>query len=141
MKRLIYCSKATYAISAGELIALLKQSRDRNGATGVGGMLLYCNQSFLQVLEGDPVAVTAIYSSVTRDPRHSHLRLLVDAEVPVRLFAEWTMGFEHVDEEDLAKHLKGFTPDTQYPLVNPDLITNAGVAQTLLLLYAKNAAS
>jgi hypothetical protein len=27
---------------------------------------------------------------------------------------------------------------TDYPLVNPDLITNGGVAQTLLTLYAKN---
>jgi len=48
------------------------------------------------------------------------------------------MGFEHVDDEDLAEELDGFTPATDYPLVNPDLVTNAGVAQTLLKLYAKN---
>lgn len=34
--------------------------------------------------------------------------------------------------------LDGFTPATSYPLVNPDLVSNAGVAQTLLKLYAKN---
>jgi hypothetical protein len=48
------------------------------------------------------------------------------------------MGFEHVDDEDLAEDLDGFTPATTYPLLNPDLITNAGVAETLLKLYAKN---
>ena len=43
-----------------------------------------------------------------------------------------------VDDEDLAGELEGFTPAMDYPLVNPDLITNAVVAQTLLTLYAKN---
>ena len=48
------------------------------------------------------------------------------------------MGFEHIDDEELAEDLEGFTPEIEYPLVNPDLITNGGVAQTLLTLYAKN---
>lgn len=48
------------------------------------------------------------------------------------------MGFEDVDDESLAEELDGFTSATEYPLVNPDLITNAGVAVTLLKLYAKN---
>jgi hypothetical protein len=48
------------------------------------------------------------------------------------------MGFDHVDDEDLAAELEGFTAATDYPLVNPDLVTNAGVALTLLKLYARN---
>lgn len=48
------------------------------------------------------------------------------------------MGFEDVDDESLAEELDGFTSATEYPLVNPDLNTNAGVAVTLLKLYAKN---
>ena len=48
------------------------------------------------------------------------------------------MGFDHVDDEELADSLDGFTAATVYPLVNPDLITNAGVAQTLLTLYGRN---
>ena len=62
----------------------------------------------------------------------------MDAEVSAPMFPDWTMGFEHVDDEDLADELDGFTPATDYPLVNPDLVTNASVAQTLLKLYAKN---
>jgi hypothetical protein len=48
------------------------------------------------------------------------------------------MGFEHVDDEELADDLDGFMPETLHPLVNPDLISNGGVAQTLLTLYQKN---
>jgi hypothetical protein len=138
MKRLIYCSQATHDFSPEELVELLSSARDLNIRAGLSGMLLYCSQSFLQMLEGDADALEATYARVAVDPRHKNLRLLMDAEVPTRLFPDWSMGFEHVDEDELAQELPGFTPATTYPLLNPDLIINAGVAQTLLNLYAKN---
>jgi hypothetical protein len=138
MKRVIYCSQATHDVSPEELVALLEVSRRNNEAVGLSGMLLYSSQSFLQVLEGDAAALEETYRRIGADDRHVNLRLLMDAEVAAPLFPDWTMGFEHVDDEDLADELDGFTPATSYPLVNPDLVTNAGVAQTLLKLYAKN---
>jgi len=138
MKRIIYCSQATHDVSPDELVALLELSRRNNSRAGLSGMLLYSSQSFLQVLEGDEVALRATYDRILHDDRHTALRLLLDAEVPAPLFPDWTMGFEHVDDEELADDLDGFTAATSYPLVNPDLITNAGVAQTLLQLYARN---
>ena len=139
MRRIIYCSRASEDVSPVELVELLAVSRRNNGAAGLSGMLLYSSQSFLQVLEGESADLDRTYARIHADPRHHGLRLLLDAEVPRPLFGNWTMGFDHVDDEDLAETLDGFTPATVYPLVNPDLITNAGVAQTLLTLYAKNA--
>lgn len=138
MKRMIYCSQATHDVSPDELVALLDLARRKNEKAGLSGMLLYCSQSFLQVLEGEPEALASTYARILADDRHTALRLIMDADVPAPLFPDWTMGFEHVDDEDLAEELEGFTPATNYPLVNPDLVTNAGVAQTLLSLYAKN---
>ncbi len=138
MKRIIYCSQATHDVSPDELIALLETARSQNQRTGLSGMLLYCSQSFLQVLEGDAEALETTYARIFADDRHTNLRLLMDAEVPAPLFPDWSMGFEHVDDEEIAEELEGYTPATLYPLLNPDLITNAGVAQTLLTLYAKN---
>ena len=138
MKRLIYCSQAAYDVAPDELVALLDHARARNEESGLTGMLLYSSQSFLQMVEGDAGAIEATYARILADDRHTNLRLLMDAEVPARLFPDWTMGFEHIDDEELADELEGFTPATVYPLVNPDLITNATVAQTLLTLYAKN---
>jgi len=138
MKRVIYCSQATHDVSPDELVQLLEVSRRNNEKVGLSGMLLYSSQSFLQVLEGDEVALQETYARIGADDRHVNLRLLMNADVAAPLFPDWTMGFEHVDDEDLADELDGFTPATDYPLVNPDLVTNAGVAQTLLKLYAKN---
>jgi len=138
MNRVIHCSQATHDVSPDELVHLLEVSRRNNEKVGLSGMLLYSSQSFLQVLEGDAVALQETYARIGADDRHVNLRLLMDAEVAAPLFPDWTMGFEHVDDEDLAEEVDGFTPATDYPLVNPDLVTNAGVAQTLLKLYAKN---
>ena len=138
MKRIIYCSQATSDVSPEELVALLELSRANNEQAGLSGMLLYSSQSFLQVLEGDEEALHTTYARIRADDRHTNLRMLMNADVPAPMFPDWTMGFEHVDDEELADDLDGFTPATLYPLVNPDLITNAGVATTLLNLYAKN---
>jgi len=117
---------------------LLASSRERNTASGLTGMLLYSNQSFLQLLEGDPSALAETYTRITVDKRHTNLRLLMNVDRPEPLFPDWTMGFEHVDDEELAEDIAGFTPELAYPLVNPDLISNGGVAQKLLTLYGKN---
>lgn len=138
MKRMIYCSQAAIDFSPDELVALLELARLKNTETGLTGMLLYCSQSFLQMLEGDPAALESTYGRIMADSRHAKMRLLMNVDIDTRLFPDWTMGFEHLDEEELAEDLDGFTPETEHPLVNPDLITNGGVAQTLLTLYAKN---
>lgn len=138
MKRIIYCSQATYDVAADELVGLLESARRDNEAAGLTGMLLYCSQSFLQLLDGDSAGLSVTYAKITRDRRHTRIRLLLEGEVREPLFPDWTMGFEHVNDEHLAEQLTGFTPATQYPLVNPDLISNAGIAATLLKLYAKN---
>jgi len=138
VKRIIYCSQAAYDFGPDELVDLLESARALNGRAGLSGMLLYCSQSFLQMLEGEAEAMESTYARIMADGRHLNLRLLMDAEVAAPMFPDWSMGFDHVDDEDLAEELDGFTPATTYPLLNPDLITNAGVAQTLLTLYAKN---
>jgi hypothetical protein len=138
VKRIIYCSQASHDFAPDELVDLLEKARASNERAGLSGMLLYCSQSFLQVLEGDAGALASTYARITSDDRHMNLRMLMAADVAAPLFPDWSMGFEHVDDEDLAEDLDGFTPATTYPLLNPDLITNAGVAETLLKLYSKN---
>ncbi len=138
VKRIIYCSQASYNFPPDGLVGLLRQARASNDRAGVSGMLLYCGRSFLQLLEGDEQALKATYSKIVADERHASLRMLLDAEVAAPLFPDWTMGFDHLDDERLAREVEAFTPAMDYPLLNPDLVINAGVAQTLLLLYARN---
>jgi hypothetical protein len=138
VRRIIYGSQSTIDFSPEELVELLQSARERNAKSALSGMLLYCSQSFLQVLEGDPEPLRETYARIAKDDRHGTLRLLMDTEISSRLFPDWTMGFTHIDEDDLADELHGYVPETEHPLVNPDLITSGEVAQRLLALYAEN---
>lgn len=115
MHRIIYCSQATSDLSGDELIELLDLARTRNDAVGLTGMLLYSSQSFLQVLEGVRQALDATYARIKADSRHTNLRLLADVEVASPLFDGWSMGFEHVDDEDLAETSPASPPPSPTP--------------------------
>lgn len=138
MKQLIYASRARFDLTPEELVDLLVVSRRANERAGLTGMLLYMSQSFLQVLEGEHEALSTTYMKIVRDERHSDLRLLREQSRSTRMFPDWSMGFQHIDDEQLALDLPGYTPAIRYPLVNPELVSNATGAQTLLTLYARN---
>ena len=138
LKKIIYASRAVHPMSEAELVDLLSRARTRNQAAGVTGMLLYAGQSFLQMLEGDAASLEHIYASISRDPRHNALRLLAEEPIGMRRFTDWSMGFDHIDEDRLGNELPGYRSATDYPLVSANLVRNGAVAETLLGLFARN---
>jgi Sensors of blue-light using FAD len=95
--QVLYVSSATRPISDSDVNQILTTARRENAKVGVTGMLLFCDNSFLQILEGPGDDVDAILSRIAKDPRHAHLRVLVRDQKPVRSFADWSMGFEKVE--------------------------------------------
>ena len=91
--RLVYVSAATELLDDAALATLLAESRARNAADGITGMLLYTDGSFIQVLEGRPAAVRASYARIRVDARHTRVTTVFEEESAGRDFAEWTMGF------------------------------------------------
>jgi hypothetical protein len=90
--RLLYASRAAAALSASALDAILTQSRGRNPALGVTGLLVSADDVFMQALEGGRDEVCDLYNAIVRDPRHSDVRLLTFEEITERRFGAWTMG-------------------------------------------------
>jgi hypothetical protein len=102
MLQLIYVSTTSKRPSEAELVGLLEQARSRNLRKGITGMLLYSNGTYLQVLEGEPQVVRALYETICNDPRNGGHVILQESEVPNRDFPGWSMGFEN---------LESFSPD------------------------------
>lgn len=95
---LVYSSRATDAFDDAQLGALLAQARAANERAAITGILLYRQGRFIQFLEGPEAPVRDLLARIAADPRHSSVRVMVDGHPPVRQFAEWTMGYEPVDE-------------------------------------------
>lgn len=71
-------------------------------------MLLYAEQKFLQVLEGDKNDVEEIYDSILHDSRNRGNVVYVEKDISKREFPNWSMGFKHLKKKD-RKELEGFT--------------------------------
>ena len=107
-------------------MTLLESCRANNADAGVTGMLTYHNATFIQLLEGDKLAVQPLLSKIRKDPRHENVRILWEGPIPERGFAAWSMGFRGLDtldfpnaahfreqlEEGLASGLWSTTPST-----------------------------
>ena len=84
-------------MSPEDIAAILAVSRRNNAAEGITGMLLYHDQSFLQVLEGEEPALSRRFERIARDPRHRNLIVLARGGVQARAFGAWRMGFARLD--------------------------------------------
>jgi hypothetical protein len=94
---LVYISTASQTFTLKELLPLLEESRRRNEAEGVTGILLYRERCFMQLLEGDEAAVLATYARIFKDPRHHGLITLLKGPIQERAFGEWLMGFRDLN--------------------------------------------
>lgn len=98
---LVYSSRAVVGFGLDALDELLVHARTANEAVGITGLLLYRDHRFLQLLEGPEAAVREKMSLITEDPRHDHVTVLLEEDVPRRQFPGWTMGYA---AEDSLRH-------------------------------------
>ena len=85
-----YVSRAAEAMTQESLLSLLQQCLTNNEASGVTGMLLYGNGTFLQVLEGEEAVLEAVIEKIEKDPRHSKIHFLYRKPVEHRQYADWS---------------------------------------------------
>ena len=95
--QLLYVSGATRPISPADLDDILSASRRNNQARDVTGVLLYADDTFIQVLEGDRATIGEVARVIRRDPRHRNFMVLVERNAEQRAFSQWQMGFKRLD--------------------------------------------
>ena len=108
MFHLIYTSRARQDFGAADLKQMLRHARSNNDSVNVTGMLIYHNEAFLQVLEGDEASVRKIFKRIEKDSRHARLVTLRSQKSfgERRIFGDWSMGFANASNN--AHVLKGF---------------------------------
>lgn len=135
LQKIIYASQAIKPVDTSSLQAILEKARTRNAEDGVTGFLLYADESFLQILEGEEDVLTATFGRIAKDARHQGVRVLERSPITKRRFRRWTMGFDLPDSKALGD-LPGYQPSNRFPLVSPDLVRNGAVAELMLGRYA-----
>ena len=98
--QLAYVSAATRPIDEAELAELLRVARCNNEKLGISGLLLYQDQSFIQVLEGPEAAVDATFSKIEADDRHEESRVIYRGTTDEAIFEGWSMGYMSTTKVD-----------------------------------------
>ncbi len=101
LKQLIYISSATRLMCEADLTLLLNRSHQLNNKHAVSGMLVYCDGSFIQVLQGSDESLDTTFARIQRDPRHHHCQVLLRQPIAYRLFEGWYMGFKSISQQQL----------------------------------------
>ncbi|WP_101927423.1 MULTISPECIES: BLUF domain-containing protein [Luteimonas] len=112
IRQLLYRSAQLYEFTAADMRRLLQDARADNAAQDVTGVLAYRDGTFLQLLEGAPDVVDALYARVAGDRRHCDVRLLSRGTRATRLLPGWAMAYAEApgDDDDLPA-FEGLAPD------------------------------
>ncbi|MGL5112184.1 MAG: BLUF domain-containing protein [Flavobacterium sp.] len=100
MYELIYRSQANPGISAANIAKILETSRAFNAKNDITGCLLFHNNEFIQILEGDQTILHSLYDSIKKDPLNTNVLLLARAEKETRIFPTWFMAYYKFNEEE-----------------------------------------
>jgi len=111
LERLVYRSDAVGAAEGPmDLSAIVASSVRNNGRQRVTGALAHQSGTFVQVLEGDADALTALMATIEADERHRNVRVLARWPVQAQLFLGWAMVL--VDTRKLSPHLSKLVSQT-----------------------------
>ena len=101
--QLIYSSEAAPELVLADLEKMLAESRLRNQARGITGVLLLVDGVFVQVLEGESDRVLRLLGSLERDRRHRDLKVFYRKFVEERSFVSWSMAYLSPSAEEVAR--------------------------------------
>lgn len=104
--RLIYASRLNDNVDTSDLAKIYEKAVKNNTGRNITGILVFGNDRFLQYLEGGREQVNAVYSKISRDPRHKDNLIIDYAEISERVFDQWAMKNVLITKANIHSMLK-----------------------------------
>jgi EAL domain-containing protein (putative c-di-GMP-specific phosphodiesterase class I) len=127
---LLYVSEAVTPLSPAQLDKLLQRTRRNNGEAGITGCLLYENQRFMQMLEGERGAVLTTFERIRENALHTRVRVVMQGPARRRIFTHWSMLLP--DDTAARRHAPDFSGWQAQPLDFDVLADDARVAYAVI---------
>jgi hypothetical protein len=100
MYELMYYSTANENIAAADIADILGTARDFNLKNQITGCLLFHNNDFIQLLEGNEKIIKDLFSHIQHDKRHHNVMLLAEGEKISRDFENWSMAYHELGNDN-----------------------------------------
>jgi len=85
-----------------KLYQILRHARLENGKRNVTGILVFSDNMFFQVLEGDENVVRSLMQKITPDKRHLDVKIIFEGEVATPSFPSWEMAYVSTNAKEMA---------------------------------------
>lgn len=104
----VYYSISNFEASPEFIKNILEPARIANQKQDITGCLIYHNNVFLQLLEGDKNKVKNLFNIISKDSRHREVTLIFEENINERIFPSWSMAFHEFDDnnEEVKKFIK-----------------------------------
>jgi hypothetical protein len=94
LRRVIYTSQATYGINKNSLAEIIRKASNHNIRDQITGALLFVDDHFLQVLEGDADGLSLCLKRIAKDDRHTNIKVREDLEIQAKVFPSYWMAMK-----------------------------------------------
>jgi hypothetical protein len=121
-------SQAKESTTLASLAVILAQARSLNEQNHITGVLVYGQQQFMQLIEGEEAVIAELYERIARDPRHQNVFKLADKAIAARSFSQWSMAFEQLSAANFME-LTGYVSPEQLA----DQLATSSSADSILL--------
>ena len=112
MHSLVYRSVANESFTIPQIYGMLSKAKDYNAEHDITGCLLYHNNQFLQLLEGEKDQVLNLFQKISNDDRHHTVSIIESEHGEERIFGDWSMAFHDYGQNGLSANLKLGQVDT-----------------------------
>lgn len=101
-RRLLYTSLIAEDTQVLDVQRIVSSAQVHNRRRDITGVLAMGRRHFAQVLEGDAEIVERVVATISRDPRHTDVRVQLREDSGQRLFQRWDMALLHSETLDEA---------------------------------------
>ncbi|WP_339895618.1 BLUF domain-containing protein [uncultured Algibacter sp.] len=105
IKTICYISDSLEHECLDKLTTLYLKAKANNLKHNITGVLIYKNQNFLQVLEGEETVIHETYKRIENDSRHKNIIKVINTTIEERIFEDYNFGFTIVDNKQGLKNL------------------------------------
>lgn len=94
---LVYISRIVAPLDDQAVKEIAEKAALKNQTLNITGLLLRSGGNFVQVLEGPKVRVHKLLETISKDSRHSDLRVIYEEQIETQLFSKWSMNYRPLE--------------------------------------------
>lgn len=112
--QIAYSSFATQKFTNELIRDVLVTARLHNMQHGITGLLLIKNNAAFQIIEGRQKDIETLYRRIKHDGRHHNVITLLERQLNMRQFPDWSMGFHDLTgkEDTLPSYMFKLSADS-----------------------------